>query len=442
MPDFTLDHVIIAVRDLEAATEDYVALLGRRPSWRGEHPLYGTANTLFRIDNTYIELLAPSAGKPKDKRWRGELERALEERGDGPYALAIGTRDIKRAVKTLRHNGIEIADPRDGDGRDIATGAVRAWRNAWASPSTTNGLRLLLIEHRSPPDALPIAAPDADDSAYVTRLDHVVILSADLEAARRVWSDGIEARLALDRTFPERNTRILFYRLGDATIEISGGAEQPEEGLGKPDRLWGFAWGVGNIEATCRRLADRGIETGGPRRGVKPGTLVATVKGPQTHGVATLLIEHTPESFAPQSRAPHDAAYDNAPERRAFNGARLQRVIIATDDVASALIAWRSTLALPETRANETNAARLDAGNMAIELVQPVPGSPLAAVAAERGTGMAGLVIEVDDLAAAVATLRANGIDVELQTESATGRPTASLERTQTNGVPVQIVGR
>ena len=40
-----------------AAMDLYGRLLGRRPSWRGEHPGYGTANTLFRLDNTYLELL-------------------------------------------------------------------------------------------------------------------------------------------------------------------------------------------------------------------------------------------------------------------------------------------------------------------------------------------------------------------------------------------------
>ena len=30
MPEFTLDHVVIAVRDLDGATADYAALLGRR----------------------------------------------------------------------------------------------------------------------------------------------------------------------------------------------------------------------------------------------------------------------------------------------------------------------------------------------------------------------------------------------------------------------------
>ena len=54
----SIDHIIIAVSDLAEASAEYSALLGRQPSWRGSHPDYGTANTLFKLDNTYIELLA------------------------------------------------------------------------------------------------------------------------------------------------------------------------------------------------------------------------------------------------------------------------------------------------------------------------------------------------------------------------------------------------
>ena len=55
----TIDHIIIAVSDLARQALSTPCCLGREPSWRGAHPDYGTANTLFKLDNTYIELLAP-----------------------------------------------------------------------------------------------------------------------------------------------------------------------------------------------------------------------------------------------------------------------------------------------------------------------------------------------------------------------------------------------
>ena len=73
------DHAIIAVRDLEQAAATYEGLLGRRRSWRGEHPGLGTENVLFGLDNMYIELLTPTgSGAIADA-----LRRRLEEEGEG-----------------------------------------------------------------------------------------------------------------------------------------------------------------------------------------------------------------------------------------------------------------------------------------------------------------------------------------------------------------------
>ncbi|MEK7692588.1 MAG: VOC family protein, partial [Chloroflexota bacterium] len=149
MPDFALDHVVIAVQDLDAATADYAALLGREPSWRGEHPKYGTKNTLFRIDNTYIELLSLGAGKG-DKRWAGELSRFFQNSGEGLFALALGTSDVNAAVRELRDNGLDVLDPSDGDGIDLISGGRREWRNAQAPLKATNGARIFFIQHKSP----------------------------------------------------------------------------------------------------------------------------------------------------------------------------------------------------------------------------------------------------------------------------------------------------
>ncbi len=448
MTDFTLDHVIIAVRDLDAATADFAALLGRSPSWRGEHPQYGTRNTLFRIDNTYIELLGLGGGSG-DPRWSGEIARFLDAHGEGVYALALGTSDVDATARDMRERGLEVVNPADGEGIDIDTGARREWRNAMVSLKSTNGTRLFFIQHKSPVDALPAAPVVAGEGAHVQRMDHAVVLSADMEASRRLWGDALGARLALDRTFPERNTRILFYRLRDITIEISGGAQQTEEGLGKPDRLWGLAWGVGNVEATCARLRAAGIEVSGPRRGIKPGTLVATVKGEHAHGVAMLLIEHTPESFKPESRQPHGEAFDNTPQSRAFAVKALDHVVVSTADLDATAATWASTLALHASESLQPEGAhfklaKLPAGNAFVELIQPLTADHrVARTIAERGQGMYSISIEVDSLDAAVADLRAKGVAVsEPEPGIWAGTRVARINKSAANGVSVQLIER
>ncbi len=448
MSDFTLDHVVIAVENLDEATTDYTALLGREPSWRGSHPSYGTRNTLYRIDNTYIELLGLAGGaKPKDGRWAGELSRFLE-RGEGIYALALGTLDIKAAARELRGRDLEVLDPADGSGIDEMTGMRREWRNAMVNTKSSNGTRVFFIEHRSPAEALPPAAKASDDTT-VQRLDHVVVLSPDMEASRRLWGDTLGVRLALDRTFPERNTRILFFRLADITIEISGGAQQTEEGMHKPDRFWGIAWGVGDLAATVERLRADGVEVSDARQGVKPGTLVATAKGQRTHGVATLLIEHTPDSFKPQSRDAYGAAYDNAPQKRAYYATGLNHVELAVNDIAATAPIWQQTLGLQRTEITEASGGNLvlgmlPAGNAFIELVQPTNSEHRAAQwIADRGQGMYGLAIDVDNIDAAIIDLRAKGVLVsDAEYGDWPGTRVARIPANYTNGVAMTLVQR
>ena len=53
-----LDHLIVAVDDLEAAAKNYQTLFGMTPVWSGEHKELGTSNVLFAFKNTYFELLS------------------------------------------------------------------------------------------------------------------------------------------------------------------------------------------------------------------------------------------------------------------------------------------------------------------------------------------------------------------------------------------------
>jgi catechol 2,3-dioxygenase-like lactoylglutathione lyase family enzyme len=88
-----VDHLVIAVDDLDRATDTYRGLLGLEPSWRGVHPDAGTANTLFRLANTYVELLAPEGDEP----FADFLRDHIEQGGEGPLAIAYATKDAAAA---------------------------------------------------------------------------------------------------------------------------------------------------------------------------------------------------------------------------------------------------------------------------------------------------------------------------------------------------------
>ena len=86
-----LDHLIIAVEDLDAAVEGYTKVFGFGPSWKGEHTELGTANALFSVDNTYLELLASNGNEGAGSAM---VKAALELNGEGLSGLVLGTSDI------------------------------------------------------------------------------------------------------------------------------------------------------------------------------------------------------------------------------------------------------------------------------------------------------------------------------------------------------------
>ena len=283
----SLDHVIVAVRELESATDTYARLLGRAPSWRGAHPGQGTANTLFRLANTYLELLGVVGEGPFASRVRERLERA----GEGVVGFAFGTDDADETAAELRARGLPAADPLEGSGTDSTTGAVRRWRNVHLPESATRGVLAFAIEHLSPADALPPARVTVPQVAAVEGLDHVVVRSADPDATRKLYGESLGLRLALDKSFPERKVRLQFFRVGGVTVEVAsllGAAPDPA----KPDELWGLAWRVPDADAARARLLEAGFSVSPVRNGNKPGTRVLTVER-DTCGVATLVIAPT-----------------------------------------------------------------------------------------------------------------------------------------------------
>ena len=283
----TLDHVIILVADIDEACGSYRILLGREPSWRGAHPHYGTRNALFQLENTYIELLTPDGpGVVADK-----LRASLEADGEGPIGLAFGTRDADEAHARFATAGLAPLAPSDGEGVDARNGARRTWRNVFLPEERTGGLLTFAIQHQTTEGSLPMMDPLAEPVASVQALDHVVIRTGDAEAAIGLLGEGgFGLRLALDKAAPEWGGRMLFFRVGGATVEVIAKLPPKSPPADAPlHRFWGIAYNVPDLNAAHLRLVEAGVEISEVRKGRKKGTRVATVKS-HVHGVPTLLI--------------------------------------------------------------------------------------------------------------------------------------------------------
>jgi len=278
-----LDHVIVAVRDLAAAERTYARLLGRSASWRGEHLALGTENALFRLGALYVELLAPTAAGGD---W---LRQRIDAAGEGLLGFALATDDADACAKALGERGLHPQPPARGIGRDMESGAFREWRNVMLPPAETRGVLVFGIEHRSAPELLPEVPPAGAPEAAVHGIDHVVVRTADPDAARAFYGDGLGLRLALDKNFPQWGARLLFFRVGGVTVELAArhdAAPEPDT----PDRAWGISYRVGNADLARARLAEAGVPVSEVRTGRRPGTRVFSVHGDPC-GVATLMLE-------------------------------------------------------------------------------------------------------------------------------------------------------
>ena len=276
----TLDHLIIAVEDLNQAEQNYTKILGTNPVWRGRHESLGTANSIFNFKNTYLELLSADG-----EGLGAELvKNSIEENGDGLAGIVFGVNDMPKTVEELKKEGYAISEPTEGEGSDDMSEKVRKWENLFLPPELTRGLFSFIIQHHE--GELPSHKEYAKDT--INKLDHVVINTNNADSFIETYRDVFKIRLALDKTIERWNSRMLFFRLNKTTIEVveRSNNEKPK------DTLWGLAWEVESIEDTHKRLVSEGVEVSDIKDGLKESTLVATVKS-HTHNVPTLIIQHS-----------------------------------------------------------------------------------------------------------------------------------------------------
>ena len=274
-----LDHLIIAVKDLDKAEKNYSKIFGLSPVWKGEHADFGTSNCLFNFQNTYFELLSATGDGPGASL----VNDHLEKKGEGLMGVVFGTDNINGVATALREKGFSLPTLSDGVGSNFNDKKIRKWKNLFLPPELTRGLFSFVIQHTE--GELPI--PITYEPSSVRKLDHLVIQTNDADGLIKIYRDVFNLRLALDKIVERWKVRILFFRLNKTTLEI---VEKPDDQPAN-DKLWGLTWDIENIEQAHQRLVSEGVDVTSIKKGIKENTLVATIKS-HTHNVPTLLIQH------------------------------------------------------------------------------------------------------------------------------------------------------
>ena len=274
----SVDHLIIAVNDLDQATENYKKIFGISPCWKGKQIELGTKNVLFNLENTYLELISPHEDGPGADFIRS----LIEHKGDHLAGIALGTDNVELVKENLAKNieGVEITS---GQAINDMDGEKRKWKNIFLPKKLSKELFVFIIQHTEG----SLTKYESDDKSFVRSLDHVVINTQDADDFTSIYRDIYKIRLALDTTIEHWKRRMLFFRTNATTIEV---IEQKDKAK-SVDELWGLAWVVESIEEAHKRLINKNIDVTPIKKGLKKGTLVATIKS-HTCNVPTLLIEH------------------------------------------------------------------------------------------------------------------------------------------------------
>jgi len=274
----SVDHLIIAVKDLDQAISNYKKILGITPCWKGKHIELGTKNALFNFENTYLELLSPCDAGPGSEL----INTLVAEKGDHLAGIVLGTHNIEYAKEALNKNGY-VVEISSGEAISEKDGKIRRWKNIFLPNALSRDLFVFIIEHTEG----SLTKHENQDPSKVKKLDHVVINTLDADSFISIYRDIYKIRLALDKTIEHWKKRMLFFRINATTIEVIEDKDKKESA----DELWGLAWEVDSIEDAHKRLVRNDVEVTPIKEGLKKGTLVATIKS-HTCNIPTLLIEH------------------------------------------------------------------------------------------------------------------------------------------------------
>jgi methylmalonyl-CoA epimerase len=126
-----IDHLVVAVKDLDAAIGRYETIYGVPVSDRSESPAAGMKMAFFRFPDTFVELVS-NLGE------EGAVARRLAQSGEGVYLVAMKVDDLDKAVAELRERGVRlVGDPGPGN-------PVRG--QVFVHPSVTGGVLTQLVQ--------------------------------------------------------------------------------------------------------------------------------------------------------------------------------------------------------------------------------------------------------------------------------------------------------
>ena len=127
-----IEHIGIAVKDLESANALFGKLLGRAHYKVESVASESVSTSFFMVGQTKVELLRAEGGA-------GAIAKFIEKRGEGIHHIALEVDDLEMEINRLKREGFEVLNEIPKVGADNK-------RICFLHPRSTNGVLVELCQ--------------------------------------------------------------------------------------------------------------------------------------------------------------------------------------------------------------------------------------------------------------------------------------------------------
>jgi methylmalonyl-CoA/ethylmalonyl-CoA epimerase len=127
-----IDHIGVAVEDLDASVELYTELLGMPVEHRETVTEQGVEAVLLGVGDSHVELLSPLGPETP-------IGKFLAKRGPGIHHAAYRCEDVEKALALCKERGLRVIDDRPRRG-------IRGSLVAFLHPAAAGGVLTELVQ--------------------------------------------------------------------------------------------------------------------------------------------------------------------------------------------------------------------------------------------------------------------------------------------------------
>ena len=129
---YKLDHIAVAVRDVEEAVSRFEAKLGLPCTGVEDVPSEKARVAFFDLGGVHLELVQSTESG-------SAIDRSIERRGEGLHHICLEVTDLETVLRTLKEAGLPLINPEPVPGS-------RGTRVAFLHPKGLHGVLVELVE--------------------------------------------------------------------------------------------------------------------------------------------------------------------------------------------------------------------------------------------------------------------------------------------------------